>query len=255
MSIPHIDAVASWPRQGGTPSGLRNSGWPGCGSHSRDDATTTVLAGRLSECVLREANVSEALVSFLNLDGKWGDDVRSPSCVIVANRTAQPSLTPMGISNEDTKVDTSDCQALTPGVTTALRRLHVNLGHPTNDDLTRCLAAGVGTRAARRAVKCMRCSACVKMSRLHSHRPSRIPTVGERFNERLFVDLCDLADVRGNRYSWLVAVDQHTDYTVICTGVPVMRVKQLPRKFSNIGVGGRDSLTYWCVTESEAWSF
>ena len=38
VSIPHIDAVASWPRQGGTPSGLRNSGWPGCGPHSRDDA-------------------------------------------------------------------------------------------------------------------------------------------------------------------------------------------------------------------------
>ena len=38
---------------------------------------------------------------------------------------------------------------------------------------------------------------------------------GERFNERLFVDLCDVVDVRGNRYCWLVAVDQHTDYMVI----------------------------------------
>ena len=31
-------------------------------------ATTTVLAGRLRECVLQEANVSQALVSFLKLD-------------------------------------------------------------------------------------------------------------------------------------------------------------------------------------------
>ena len=33
------------------------------------------------------------------------------------------------------------------------------------------------------------------------------------------MDLCDLVDVRGNGYWWLVAVDQHTDYTVIapCT--------------------------------------
>ena len=29
------------------------------------------------------------------------------------------------------------------------------------------------------------------------------------------MDLCDLVDVRGNRYGWLVAVDQHTDYTVM----------------------------------------
>ena len=56
---------------------------------------------------------------------------------------------------------------------------------------------------------------CEKMSRPRSHRPSRIPTDGERFNERLFVDLCDLVDVRGNRYWWFVAVDQHTEWTVI----------------------------------------
>ena len=73
---------------------------------------------------------------------------------------------------------------------------------------------------AQRAVKCMRCSTCERMSRSRSHRLSRIPTDGERFNETLFVDLCDLVDVLGNRYWWLVAVDRHTDYTVIapCPG-------------------------------------
>ena len=53
------------------------------------------------------------------------------------------------------------------------------------------------------------------MSRPRSHGPSRIPTDGERFNERLFVNFCGVMDVRGNRYWWLVAVNQHTDYTVI----------------------------------------
>ena len=70
-------------------------------------------------------------------------------------------------------------------------------------------------RVAQRAVKCLRCSTCERMSRPLSHRPSRTPTDGERFNERLFVDLCDVVDVRGNRFWWLVAVDQHTDFTVI----------------------------------------
>ena len=176
-------------------------------------ATTNTLADRLSECVQQGASVSQALISFLHLDGQSGDNMKIPSCVHVADHSSVPTLTPMGISFDDTKLDPGDRKALTPGIKTALRRLHVNLGHPTNDDLTRCLAAGGGARVAQRAVKSMRCSTCERMSRPRSHRPSRIPTDGERFNERLFVDLCDLVDVRG--YWWLVAVDQHTDYTVI----------------------------------------
>ena len=53
------------------------------------------------------------------------------------------------------------------------------------------------------------------MSRPRSHRPSRLPTDGERCNETPFVDLCDVVDVRGKRYWWLVAVDQRTDCTAI----------------------------------------
>ena len=124
-------------------------------------------------------------------------------------------LTPMGISFDDTKLDPSDRQVLTPGIKTALRRLHADLGHPTNDDLMRCLATGRGTRVAQRTVKGLRCSTCERMSRSCSHIPSGFPADGERFNEKLFVDLCDVVDVHGNRYWWLVAVDQHTDKSVI----------------------------------------
>ena len=102
----------------------------------------------------------------------------------------------------------------TPGIKTALRPFSVNLGHPTNEDLTRCLTTGGGTRVA---LKCMRCSACERMIEPRSHRPSRIPTNGQRFNEKLFVDLRDVVDVCGSRYWWLVAVDQHTSCTVIAT--------------------------------------
>ena len=131
---------------------------------------------------------------------------------MLTDRPSEPILTRM-----DTISSThSDRQALTPGIKTALRRLHVNLGHPTNDDLTRRLAAGGGTRVAQRAVKCLRCLTCEKVSRLpQSQTISRILTDEKRFNEMLFVDVCDVVDVRGNRYRWLVAVDQHTDYTVI----------------------------------------
>ena len=116
--------------------------------------------------------------------------------------------TPIRRSLDDTNLDPSHRLALPLGIKTALRRLHVNLGHATNDGLTRCLAARGGTHVAQRTVKGLRCSTCERMSRPRSQRPSRLPTDGERFNEELLVDLCDLVDVRGNRYGWLVAVDQ-----------------------------------------------
>ena len=65
------------------------------------------------------------------------------------------------------------------------------------------------------AVKCMRCSTCERMSRPRGHKPSRIPMDGERSNERLCVDMCDVLDVRGNGHWWLVAVGQHTSYFVV----------------------------------------
>ena len=163
-------------------------------------AATRALVDRLSECVQQDASVSQALISFLHLDGKSEDQAKNPSCVHVADHPSEPTRTPMGISFDDTKLDPSDRLALTPGINTALRRLHVNLGHPTIDNLMRCFAAGGGTLVTQRAVKCMLCSTCERMGGPRSHRPSRIPTDGERFNERLFVDLCDVVDERGNRY-------------------------------------------------------
>ena len=154
-----------------------------------------------------EASVSQASVSFLHLDGKSRDQVNKSFLCSRCGSYVRTHSDPNGNSSADTTLDPSDRLALTPGIKTALRRLHVNLGHPTNDDLTRCFAAGGGTRVAQRAVKCMRCSTSERMSRPRSHRPSHIPTDGEW--------ICVMWWMRGNRYWWLVAVDQHTDYTVI----------------------------------------
>ena len=81
-----------------------------------------------------------------------------------------------------------------------------------------------------------------RMSRPSSHRPSRIPTDGERFNEELFVDVCDLVDVRGNRYAWLVVIDQHTDNTVFTGG---------SRQLISTGFGGHTFRVPWRVRRSE----
>ena len=100
-----------------------------------------------SECL---AGIS--FLVALHLDGRSEDPVQTQSCVHVVERTTEPILAPMGISINDTKLDPSYREALTLGIEKALRRLHVNLGHPTNDGLTRCLAAAGGTRVAHRAV-------------------------------------------------------------------------------------------------------
>ena len=77
------------------------------------------LADRLSERVQQEASVSQALISFLHLDGNSEDPVKNPSCVHVADQP-EPTFTPMGISFDDTKLDPSDRQALSPGILGAL---------------------------------------------------------------------------------------------------------------------------------------
>ena len=94
-------------------SHVDGSGWTGCRHPSRDDS---ILVGgyddRLGwsiECARREANVCEA-------DGRSGDDIKYPSRVHIADRTSEPTLTPMGISFDHTRLDPSDHQALTPGI-------------------------------------------------------------------------------------------------------------------------------------------
>ena len=186
----YYNAVAPKSPQSGAPSGLRNSG-----CFFTDATILRALADRLSECVQQEAGVSQALLSFFASGRKF----RRPSaksfvcsCCGSSIRTHfDPNMNLLRRHQVEPKHRHQESRQ-------PLRCLHANLGHPT-DDLMRCFDAG-GTRVAQRAVKCLRCSTCERMSRPLSHRPSRIRTDGERFIKRLFVDLCDVVDVRGNRY-------------------------------------------------------
>ena len=63
--------------------------------------TTTVVAGRLSECAQQEANGARFLLEPGRKIGRGHK--KSPSCVHVADRTSEPTLTPMGVSFDDTK--------------------------------------------------------------------------------------------------------------------------------------------------------
>ena len=50
-----------------------------------------------------------------------------------------------------------------------------------------------------------------------------------------------------------MAIDQHTDYTVIAP-CPSHESQAVAKKyFSNTGLGVQETLTYWCATENGAW--
>ena len=84
---------------------------------------------------------------------------------------------------------------------------------------------GPSDRQARiqRAVKCLRCSTCERMRRPSSHRPSRIPTDGGRFDEKPFLDVCVLVNVLGSRDRLLAAA--------ACSLWKKVRVEQSSRKW------------------------
>ena len=163
-----------------------------------------LFAGRLRERGQQEASVFRAVVSLLHLDGKSGTKRQA-----LLLRNGHPILAPMENSFNDTKLHPGDRQALT-----------------------------------QRAAKCWRCLMCERMSRPCSHRPSRVPANGEHFNEKLFVNLCDLVEVRGNRYGWLVAVDRHTDYTVMAP-CPSLESQAAAERWRT----GRFCNIRWCVSE------
>ena len=76
----------------------------------------------------------------------------------------------------------------------ALRKLHVNTGHPPNEDLRRILRLSGASDLALRAVRYLRCSTCARLARPRLQRPSRVPASGIGFNEVVYVDLYYLLD-------------------------------------------------------------
>ena len=101
------------------------------------------------------------------------------------------------------------------GMLAALRRMHVNCGHPPNADLERVVRSAGGLPLAAKACKHLQCSTCQKLSRPKPQRPSRIPQSGLQFNERVQIDACQVFDARGQSWWLLVTIDVATDFTNI----------------------------------------
>ena len=91
----------------------------------------------------------------------------------------------------------------------AVRRLHINCGHPSNRDLVRFICAqGEVKPATLAAARALKCKSCARREQPTRHRPSKIPAeyLGQ-FGERVLGDFFWVRDAAGHN---------HQIYGLIC---------------------------------------
>ncbi|CAE8644643.1 unnamed protein product [Polarella glacialis] len=103
---------------------------------------------------------------------------------------------------------------ISPAIKTGLKKLHQNLGHPSNEDLCRSLRLGGAAAEVIKAVKCLRCTTCLRMNGRGSARPAKLPAMGN-FNENVGLDIIVIYDQAGTKYMALSCVDLNTTFHVV----------------------------------------
>ena len=99
-------------------------------------------------------------------------------------------------------------------VQNALRRLHTNLGHPSNESLVRHLAQAGATGQALLGGKHLHCTVCERTKTPHQPRPSK-PVQARRFNDRVFLDIVFIKNVNGETFPYLNILDDASTYQVL----------------------------------------
>ncbi|CAE7367423.1 GIP, partial [Symbiodinium microadriaticum] len=100
-----------------------------------------------------------------------------------------------------------------PEVSSALKRLHANLGHPSQADLTRHLRlAGAGPEVIQ-ASKRLQCETCQRHSKGGIARPATMPTLLS-FNQVIGVDVFSVTDAYENRIEMMSIYDHGTSYHI-----------------------------------------
>ena len=94
----------------------------------------------------------------------------------------------------------------------AIRRLHLNLGHPSEKELLRLLAyQGAISKSMITAVKHLHCASCVRTKPAKHPRPATIPKANMgQFNDSLQTDVFYCRDVAGANHAGLGIIDQST---------------------------------------------
>ena len=92
---------------------------------------------------------------------------------------------------------TKEAAANTEKIMTELRRVHNNMGHPSQESFVRCLKAGGASERVLRLAARLRCAVCNSLVRPKTQRPSAVPLT-ERFNVTVGIDNFEIDALGGH---------------------------------------------------------
>ena len=130
-------------------------------------------------------------------------------------RPLQPEdvLLPDQPGHGDIKFDVKE-DSVPKWVQNVLRRIHTNLGHPSNESLVRHLAQAGASGQALLGAKHLKCSVCLRTRPPRQPRPSKA-VQSRRFNDRVFLDIIYIKNVAGTSFTYLNILDDATTYQVL----------------------------------------
>ena len=95
---------------------------------------------------------------------------------------------------------------------TVLKKVHCNLGHPSEKDLKRFLQNAGAPSEMLEAVGWLKCSACAKSARPRIHRSTRLPPHDIQFNDQIMLDCFHVKDCKHQGHWFLSVLDRATMY-------------------------------------------
>ena len=96
----------------------------------------------------------------------------------------------------------------------ALARLHQNLGHPENRDLTRHLRYAGADQAVLKASKSLKCQTCARCKRPAAPKPATLPSLLD-FNQMVSLDVVHVFDSQRVRHELLSVIDHSTTFHLV----------------------------------------
>ena len=125
---------------------------------------------------------------------------------------AEDMLEPWQPGFNDIRFDVQD-GSVPKWVQNVLRRIHTNLGHPSNEALVRYLAQANASGQALLGAKKLQCSVCTRTRPPRQPRPSKA-IQSRRFNDRVLLDIVYLKNIHSETFPYLNILDDATTYNV-----------------------------------------
>ena len=123
----------------------------------------------------------------------------------------------VAVEEQDFKRGASGIQVpehVSPTTARALRRIHQNLGHPSNSDLARHLKLSGADQAMVEAAKGIRCETCERLKQPGTRRPAKVVRPLD-FNQEVALDVLNLFDLSNNKVVALSMLDMATGYHLV----------------------------------------